>query len=43
MTTSAQDTDVTRLPADPTSGGHIISADLSQGDGPSLIPTLAGH
>ena len=43
MTTSAQDTSRTRLPDDPTSGGHIISADLSQGDGPSLIPTLAGH
>ena len=43
MTTSAQDTDLDRLPADPTSGGHIISADLSQGDGPSLIPTLAGR
>jgi len=43
MTTSAPDTDVDRVPADPTSGGHIVSADLSQGDGPSLIPTLAGH
>ena len=41
MSTSAPDTD--RLPADPTSGGHIVSADLSQGDGPSLIPTLAGR
>jgi Rieske 2Fe-2S family protein len=43
MTTSAPDADVDRIPADPTSGGHIVSADLSQGDGPSLIPTLAGH
>ena len=43
MTTSAPDADVGRIPADPTSGGHIVSADLSQGDGPSLIPTLAGH
>ncbi len=43
MTTSAPDTNVNRIPADPTSGGHIVSADLSQGDGPSLIPTLAGH
>ena len=43
MTTSAPGTDVDRIPADPTSGGHMISTDLSQGDGPSLIPTLAGH
>jgi Rieske 2Fe-2S family protein len=43
MTTSAQDTTVTRIPADPTSGGHVVSADLSQGDGPSLIPTLGGR
>jgi Rieske 2Fe-2S family protein len=43
MTTSAPDTNVDRIPADPTSGGHMISTDLSQGDGPSLIPTLAGH
>jgi Rieske 2Fe-2S family protein len=43
MTTSAPDTNVNRIPDDPTSGGHIVSADLSQGDGPSLIPTLAGH
>jgi len=43
MTTSAPDTNLNRIPNDPTSGGHIVSADLSQGDGPSLIPTLAGH
>ena len=43
MTTSAPDTNVNKIPNDPTSGGHIVSADLSQGDGPSLIPTLAGH
>jgi glycine betaine catabolism A len=43
MTTSAPDTRLERLPDDPTSGGHVVSSDLSQGDGPSLIPTLAGH
>jgi Rieske 2Fe-2S family protein len=43
MTTSAPDTNVNRIPTDPTSGGHIVSTDQSQGDGPSLIPTLAGH
>jgi Rieske 2Fe-2S family protein len=43
MTTSAPDTNLDRIPTDPTSGGHIVSADLSQGDGPSLIPTLAGR
>jgi len=42
MTTSA-DASLDRVPADPSSGGHVISADLSQGEGPSLIPTLAGH
>ena len=43
MTTSAPDTNLDRIPNDPTSGGHMVSADLSRGDGPSLIPTLAGR
>lgn len=43
MTTSAADPRLDRLPDDPSSGGHVVSADLSQGDGPSLIPTLAGR
>lgn len=42
MTTSAPDINLKQLPHDPSSGGHVVSADLSQGDGPSLIPTLGG-
>ncbi|HEU0101019.1 MAG TPA: aromatic ring-hydroxylating dioxygenase subunit alpha [Mycobacteriales bacterium] len=42
MTTSATDPSLDRLPADPSSGGHVVSADLTPGDGPSLIPTLGG-
>jgi len=41
MTTSADALE--RLPDDPSSGGHVMSADLSQDEGPSLIPTLAGR
>ncbi len=42
MTTTAPDPRLDDLPEDPSTAGHVVSADLSQGDGPSLIPTLGG-
>jgi Rieske 2Fe-2S family protein len=42
MTTSAPVPSVNRLPADPSTAGHVMSADLSAELDTSLIPTLAG-
>jgi Rieske 2Fe-2S family protein len=42
MTTSAPGPSLQQLPDDPSTGGHVISADLTRDDGPSLIPTLGG-
>jgi Rieske 2Fe-2S family protein len=42
MTTSAADQSLDTIPTDPSTAGHLASADLSHDDGPSLIPTLGG-
>ncbi len=42
MTTTVPDPRLDELPEDPSTAGHVASADLSQSEGSSLIPTLGG-
>lgn len=42
MTTSAPGPRLETIPADPSTGGHVMSADLSVPSETSLIPTLGG-
>ncbi len=42
MTTTVPDPRLDELPEDPSTAGHVASADLSQSVGSSLIPTLGG-
>jgi Rieske 2Fe-2S family protein len=42
MTTSAPGPSLETLPDDPSTAGHVVSANVSRSDGRSLIPTLAG-